>query len=393
MPTAAVSDDMSHWAAVVDALYRGGNPYIRTTHLNWPPLWMQILYLLFKIAITVRAPFFRVVQAFLIAVDLAGIIVAGLILERLSDSPAARRAQLLVLALNPVSIFLTCQHCNFDALVVLWMLLSSLFLLEFHRRGEPVDWLLGLLFLGLGVLTKTIPLILLPLFFCGWKRLSLKTAFLGLCLFAGPAALGLSVLYVLGPDSIVANVLSYRSYSGWFGFTRLLGSWSHLYRSAAPLVLLAAGALGLRYVLRQDVLKPRQQILLSALLLAAIPILGPGYGPEYAAWPLPFLVCAYAGYPDRTWRAVLIGLLVTAGATCLVEYALFSSHGAFLIQMAPSPALEDLSRRLSQPAAQAQVRLPLFLVSLAMLAKGAALLRGDAGRAPAKLLFSSVEGR
>ncbi len=49
-PYDAVSYDVLSWERVFAAMMRGENPYVVTTHLNWPPFWMQAIFLMGKIA-------------------------------------------------------------------------------------------------------------------------------------------------------------------------------------------------------------------------------------------------------------------------------------------------------------------------------------------------------
>jgi hypothetical protein len=83
------------------------------------------------------------------------------------------------------------------------------------------DWLAASAWLGVGVLTKTVPLILAPLLVAG-RRLGRRVHALGMLLFLGPAALGLGVLAVLTPEGVQRNVLAYRSASGFYGLSGLL---------------------------------------------------------------------------------------------------------------------------------------------------------------------------
>ena len=51
-PPDAISTDLSHnWLTVASVLHEGGNPYNVTTFLNWPPVWMQLIYLFKTVAV------------------------------------------------------------------------------------------------------------------------------------------------------------------------------------------------------------------------------------------------------------------------------------------------------------------------------------------------------
>ena len=368
LPALAVSADLRHWLDVGLVLKGRGNPYAATPYLNWPPLWLEILYGLLRLSYWLEVPFFRTIQAFLVAVELVGLAALHRGLQRLAPDAPLAKPLLWGLALNPIPILLTCQHGNFDALVGLWVLLAALALVAYGQGGRAVDWLLACLCTGLGVLTKTVPLILAPLLLPGALRADAKTRLLGAALLVLPAALPTGALYALAPEAVWRHVVSYRSQSGYFGLTGLLGSW---YGRLAPLVLLAAAVLIGRRALKEEGLAPREVLLSAALLLACVPALGPGYAPQYAAWILPLLAATFVLDEDRSWRLLLKVLLAVAVPTYLVEYALLPSHGMSLVYLTDNPALRDLGEGLGQPFAQTLLRLPLFAGYLALLWFGA----------------------
>lgn len=113
----------------------------------------------------------------------------------------------------------------------------------------------------------------------------------------------------------------------------------------------------------------RELILLAALLLAAIPALGPGYAPQYIYWFMPLLIVTFASY-GKQWRWILGGFAVTAAATYVVEYALFPSHGMFLTRMTRAEPFLTWSRTWSTQAGQTAIRLPLFMAFMALLVAG-----------------------
>src|SRR6185503_9848672 len=114
---------------------------------------------------------------------------------------AVRRALLVGIALNPVAIILVCQHGNSDVQVGLLVTLAVAALGAHRRSRELAAWLGGCLFLGLGVLAKTVPLVLAPLLVPGARRASGTERALGAALLLGPAALGTAVILVLAPSA------------------------------------------------------------------------------------------------------------------------------------------------------------------------------------------------
>jgi hypothetical protein len=247
------------------------------------------------------------------------------------------------------------------------------------QHGERADWLLACLMLGLGILTKTTPLVLVPQLFFGFRRLLLIDKIGGALLVFGPVVLAVSVLYVVWPTQIATNVLGYRSSPGWFGITGLLqlAGASRLYAiypkiyPALTLIALAATSI---WALR--IRRPSQQkaILLAAVLLAAVPGLGPGYASQYVQWFYPLWVMVYA-LSDRPGRRLLFACFAVAATTYAIEYAFIPSHGAFLRSFFDARWIVRWSGALSSQSVGTLLRLPLFACYLAALAFGVESLR------------------
>ena len=379
MPPEAISYDIYSWQAVAMALRDGLNPYKVSSFLNWPPFWMQLIHLIDRISVMLGISFVHGLQLFLAAVESAVICLTFRLISRLGRGPAWPLA-LVGLALNPACILLTCQHGNFDVLVGLWVLLFVGSLIQYQRSKDEVDWLLACLFLGLGILTKTVPLVLCPLLAGGWRRSSWPARAVGLALVLGPVCLGMSIIYVLAPQDITAKVLGYRSLSGWFGISGLLhlsglGGLTGLSAMVFYALLFVAAVFVALAFYRNREIEPPTILLAAALLLASIPILGPGYGPQYLYWYLPLLIVSYR-LCGPVWRRTLLVSGIIAAITYLVEYGILLSHGCYFFQI-----LEHLKHRLSDQSAahlrwwisqtgQIVQRLPLFLMLLTILAIG-----------------------
>src|SRR5207302_5707011 len=121
-----------------------------------------------------------------------------------------------------ISIVLTCVHGNFDPLIGMLVLATAFALVTWNRGAAPSMWLLACLTLGLGILAKTVPLILSPLLLVRWRDTDWATRSVGIALVVGPALLGVSVLYVLNPQQVGADIFQYRSAAGYFGVSGLL---------------------------------------------------------------------------------------------------------------------------------------------------------------------------
>jgi hypothetical protein len=379
VPQAAHSADVDQWQVVARVLAQGGNPYRETSYLNWPPVWMQLIFAVDRAASILGISFLRALQCFLILVESLVIVVLLPVIRQAAPAANARKILLWGASLNPIAILLVVQHGNFDTLVALWLVLFAACLFRYRRTGEGTDWLAACLFLGLGAVTKTFPLVLTPLLAGGFRRSPPLPRFLGLFLLLGPLLLGLSIIYVLAPADVGAKVLAYRSFAGWFGITGLLalggaGELISVWGTLFNLLLAAALVLATIAVWRRGGLPEGEVLLLAGLLLLSVPALGPGYAPQYFSWFIPFLLASFAAFPGR-WRVVLTLFYAVAVCTYLVEYALFPSHGMFLTRLFPVEPLLSWSRTWSTRPGQILIRLPLFIAFVALLGTGFDLLR------------------
>ena len=378
VPEGAISADLKAWVRVADQFRLGANPYVTTTHLNWPPVWLQCIYFLSQLAEFLQVPLVRALQAFLIFVELIVIALTYSLMQSVFRV-APFRYLLFGVSLNPILLLQVCQHGNFDVLVAALILAFSISFLLFSQTNNPLYWLWSCLFLGLGVLTKTVPFILMPMLFYNMRSISVSTRMLGVCLLLLPVAIGLSVLYVLAPEAVQSNVLQYRSYPGFYGWTgvmELLGWDAHfpLYRKFFYLVLvLVLGWTAFFLHSNQGSISVDRLLLLIIALLLLPVTFGPGYGPQYVFWYFP-LGLVWFSLSSREWRMYLGGFFGVLLLTYLVEYLFFPSHGALLLWLTDgAPPLVDISRNGSTPGAQTLLRLPMFIGYLWLFA---AAMRG-----------------
>ena len=150
LPDGAWSDDLYDWPVVAQLLRQGQNPYNVTHLLNWPPLWMQIIFVLDHVSKLTHHRLERVIQAFLITLEAMVTFVTYLLLARHWNVARAWLLVLVGLVLDPVAFILTTIHGNFDLIVGLAVLLFIWSLTSWRRSGRPEDWLLACLFLGTG---------------------------------------------------------------------------------------------------------------------------------------------------------------------------------------------------------------------------------------------------
>jgi hypothetical protein len=377
------SQDLVGWNKVSEALSAGENPYHTTGLLNWPPLWLQLIFLFKKISLVAHVSFNTVVRGFLIVTEssLALLLYAALI--RFTEARGAAKLLILGIAINPISIFQVCQHCNFDVLAGFWILLAVYLLMRFQEHHEPNFWLLACFALGMGALTKTVPLCLAPLLLVSIRKINWSGRFLGMVLLLVPITLALSIVYVLTPADIATKVVGYRSIPGGFGFTGifiLLGAqptadiWPRVFEVIYGTGWFLLGG----WLLSKDALDKRQIVLIAVNLLLAIVVLGPGKGMQYIYWFLPLLVLLY-GLAERKMRVFLMIMYEVAAVSYTIQYALsyniygsFLLGGAFPLNFAHTETLLKLGLKLSTNKWETILMLPLWILYSVFLASSCA---------------------
>ena len=438
----AHSLDVDYWQTALAARDEGRNPY-ETGVLNWPPLWLVVIVAIDAAAGYADLAFWTALRVYLVLVESAVVVTLyGTLLSVGADRAAVRRALLVGIALNPVAIILVCQHGNSDVHVGLLVTLAVAALGAHRRSRDVVAWLGGCLFLGLGVLAKTVPLLLAPLLAPGARQASRGARSLGAALFVGPAALGVAVILVLAPGAVWDNVITYRSTRGYFGLAGMvrefavfdvrlsivtlaavaaLAGMAIAWRAGRPLAVgeaalmtevavvvcvlwlveaadrfslldarahyptvftlalaIAASATSVLLWREEPPTAPRL-FLLAAVGLMFVVAFGPGYGPQYAYWCLPALVATYVLLDDG-WRRLLRVAWVVAALTYAIEYAVVDYLGAWAVAVfGRHNWITDLGTYVETPHHLVVFGLPLYAVYLALIAAGIERLVGRRG--------------
>jgi hypothetical protein len=378
-PRSAHSDDLDSWMTVAQQLRMGANPYVTTTIVKWPPFSIILVWLIDHAARALDVSFFTAMRVTLIGAESAIVVVLYFLLTNFAPRRDVRRLLIAGISLNPIAILFVCQHENIDVFVGLFVALALWALVAYDRTGDSVAWLAACLAIGLGAFTKSVPLALAPLVVPGFRAASKLGRTLGLSLLLGPIVLGLGIVYVLAPGAVADNVFRYRSIRGYFGITGWLQI-AHLDRVGSAYdklftVVLVVGVCALvAFAWRRGLAAPAA-ILLAGLLMAAIPALGPGYGPQYAYWYIPPLLASFLLF-DAAWRRILLVFYAVAAATYIFEYAFVPALGRFLVEFAPdSVFFQRVSAHVSSAGEQTIVRTPLFAAFLVVLFAGLRRLR------------------
>jgi len=237
-----------------------------------------------------------------------------MILEpRSGQKPAA----LFLMAASPASVMISGFHGNTDAVMIFFVLLS-IFLIE--RRGSA--WLAGVA-LGMSMNIKIWPLVLLPVVFLYYpdapKRIACFAA-------AGATVLLGSVPYILQEPLVIARrVLGYGSIYGHWGISRVMDGladlgyfrWPNTFYYHWGKFIVLGTIIGASFWMNRGLKKP-PLFLQCGLVTFLFLTLTPGFGVQYLAWLVPWVVGL------GPWTAVLY--YATSGIFLFLVYN-FWSHG------------------------------------------------------------------
>ncbi|MBI3538602.1 MAG: hypothetical protein HY070_13725 [Chloroflexi bacterium] len=289
--------DIESWGMLARAVIEQKNAYVDPIFVGVPPRlpWLPFQIYFFALAeIFARSfdlPFVTVVKIIPILADV-GITALVFYGARALTRDNSRAWHLgLLYALNPLSILDVSIHGQFDSIPLLCAL-AAWFVFQFNAPRRFNATLTGLL-LGIGILDKTWPVILLPLFLIKATTWRSRTA---IALFAGGVPFVGTFIYALIVNGNVFQILSvaasYQSIAGTWGWTQLIGlNWASLAPTEATVFgkLLALGALGIYYAYFARKLDLMRGMLSAVLLLFAV---APGLNIYYLMWLVPFALLA-----------------------------------------------------------------------------------------------------
>jgi hypothetical protein len=375
LPSHAVSLDLLTWKWVAIDLLNNVNPYSAPPWIYHPPFWTQILFGLANLSRRTGVDFIRSVKLVLIAGDLSLLAATYLLLRTLRPGSSCTRLLVVGYCLNPLLILLTAQHGNFDALVMIWVVLFHYFLIRFRSSSDAVDWLLSAGCLGIAVYVKQFPLVLWPLLVPGARRLDWRSRLAGPLLVIAPASLSLAPLFVLAPDPIMRNIVEYRGFGNTFGVVGLmsLAGFDNLvpfYSQFFTLAVLTTTVAVSIALWRRDWRYETDPVLFSAMLLLGLFTLGAGYGSQYWFWVVPLILVCYANWGGGFRRMILLSMIVVT-ATNVFEYAVEPNLGRFFVEMFPSAAGQSLGEYFHYPSRHLiWLRMPMTIASFGLLFSG-----------------------
>lgn len=214
LPTGSTYDVESY--SIVGGLVLNGRDVYTSAEAEsrypYLPLQMYWSALSHKLVEVNQISYHKVVKIEPVLADVAIALVLFASLLRASSLKTAFAGGLLY-AVNPIPVFVAAYHGQFDAMAILPVLLS-LYSLGAH------NWLSGI-WLGVGILVKSWPVLALPSLLTGIKTWNQRFVFLTL---AGLVPVLAILFYVVGFESDVTRVLS-RAIS----YNRGIGVWGYTY--------------------------------------------------------------------------------------------------------------------------------------------------------------------
>ena len=261
--------DLAVFADVVAILRRGGDLYVETNRYNYSPLWAQVLLVLDGVARLLGCSLALAIGAFLTAADAA----TAALLHRLAGGGRRGAAAALLFFANPVSVFCTSFHRQFDGVAILFLVLALV-----CARTVPMSRTGTVAALTASVVVKHVTIFFPPLFLerRGRRGLGLVGALIPYAAFAA-----VFLPYARTWPSVRQNVFGYRGLSEDYG-TAMLRKIPGAPGSLPMAVFLAAVVAAIVLFMVRDVEADRACLLLFLVMLLTIP----GIAEYYFVWPI-----------------------------------------------------------------------------------------------------------
>ena len=265
---ATTNYDHESFATAVEILRRGGHLYLETFRYNYSAVWAHVLLGLDTAAWRAGLPFPLVLGSFLLLVDAA----TALLLHRLAGGGRRGTAVALLFFANPVSIFVSSFHLQFDGLAILFLLLAV------WAAGRPAGGRgATVAALSASLLVKHVTAFYPPLFL---RRRGEPGGLGPIGVLVPYAVFAAAFLPYAGQwAGIREHVLGYRSLAEDYGtamLARIPGAPAWLPTAVFGAAILTA------LVLLRGVALPRACLLLSLVTLLALP----GIAEYYFVWPI-----------------------------------------------------------------------------------------------------------
>lgn len=290
------SDDVQAFDTIGRTLLAGGNPYHTKYPWGLPSVWILVSGLAHVVSDGTPLPFHFAIKLFLVAADLA-IVFALHAFARRFGARGFRTAMLY--ALNPVSIYTTSIHGQFESLPALCVMMAAI--ISARPAGDAHGRWTGF-WLGMGAAIKTWPLLVLPAFLAPRQKLWRRSTIL-LLSFAIYSAFLVGPSLFVGLQS-VRDAFTYRGPGGWWGLSAMvLDGWMSdglLLRILFDASMVAASIL-------LAVKRPPPHVAALFLLLTFY-VTTPGFGTQYLLWIVPLALLADG--PNAIAYSILAGVML-----------------------------------------------------------------------------------
>ena len=282
--------DIDSYRLVAEKVTQGEDVYSSPeTKLHHPYLPLQMYWMAVSqnLARFFHLPYVQVVRLAAIAADTA---IAGLLYISLFRTNRVRPAVYggLFYALNPIPVFVSAYHGQFDAIPALCVLLSL-----WYYQNKPFmagSWL------GLGILSKSWPVLTLPSLLFGvkgWRKRLVFLSMVALILLGG--VILYTAIFRANPLEIYRRVTGYNWGVGVWGYTYIFrlfsisrpdfrGVYQYLMGGGKYLTLVA---LGIIWVIRARKEIPEAGIL---TILVAFMAVTHAFSIQYLMWVVPFAI-------------------------------------------------------------------------------------------------------
>ncbi len=305
------TNDVYTWESfMVWSRYLGVALYREAPGFNHPPSMIHALRFLGWAAAATGLPFPFCLRFPGMLADAGSLWLVCLMLRKRLAEPSISRA-IFLLALAPPSILISGFHGNTDTVMIFFLLLSI------YLAERDFAWPAGIAF-GLAISVKVLPVICVPVFLLYPNTRRWKIAF---CAAAAAVLLLAWSPYVFqDPGAIFPQIFGYRSHYGIWGLS-FLAEWlglvapglawlNPLFAQFGPWLSLAVVTL-LAYRMN---CAPKPPPLFSQVGLVLLFFLAAssGFGVQYLAWVVPFVV------PLGAWPAALF--FTASGAFLFLVY-------------------------------------------------------------------------
>ena len=288
--------DVESYRIVADLLLDGQEVYDQTASVNrhpYLPFQMYWMSLARWSSLALGLPFVKIVRLAPIAADVGIALLLFASLRRMGTKAGLKGG--LSYALNPIPVFVCAYHGQFDAIAALLTVLAIYWL----NRSPALagGWL------GLGILSKSWPVLALPSLFVGTRGLKNRTAFLGVTLAVPLAGIALYIALIGGdPGSILERALGYNWGLGVWGYTYSLRLISLIRPGSTALFdwfiqngrYITLCALALVWLFRARKQQPGDGILTTLVAFLAVTH---AFSIQYLMWVVPFAILVR----DRRW--------------------------------------------------------------------------------------------